>query len=479
MVNAKDFFSGNFLKAEDCKGGELCEILDAGSMEEITSPEGKVKPVLNFDIRFDLEGAKSEKTFTPNKSNGNVMVEAWGDDTDKWVGKRFKIALGKVNVFGKFKNSIIVEPLDVVETQKVQTMAKVIEVIETYEKRGLGKEGDPVRQVYQLWTKDGILIFEKEPLEEVQRMEIIEGYRNTGKKWIKLKPIEMWFYKILLFFKKTPKRKQTMVKKEKADKIVKFKMPKEQAKEEWKKYCEVLKKRKEKFLQVMKDAMYQMKEGRELIDVYELMKKFGLSEKNEPVFAIARADLKEVLFEKRDESSGRFGVEKAWNSEVSWTKDNVTLPEKTFDIHWERDEEFSHQIKDKLIKTKVPIIPIELLPDGDLSNYYILWEAVEWESLPPPKDPILLKRLSENLFVILGSWDVTELERSVMRGLTDQKMPKRPKFIEKKEVKDFDVKDWENAYAQLNVNLDKLKNKMRKAMNCISQAQNYLSEAVL
>lgn len=120
MVNAKDFFSGNFLKAEDCKGGEICELLDAGSMEEITSPEGKVKPVLNFQIRYDVEGAKSEKTFTPNKSNGNVIVEAWGEDTDKWVGKRFKIALGKVNVFGKFKNSIIVEPLDVVTTQKVE-----------------------------------------------------------------------------------------------------------------------------------------------------------------------------------------------------------------------------------------------------------------------------------------------------------------------------------------------------------------------
>ena len=119
MVNAKDVFSGNFLKAEDCKGGEICELLDEGSTEEITSPEGKVKPVLNFDIRFDVEGAKSEKTFTPNKSNGNVMVDAWGEDTAKWVGKRFKIALAKVNVFGKIKNSIVVEPQDIVQTQKV------------------------------------------------------------------------------------------------------------------------------------------------------------------------------------------------------------------------------------------------------------------------------------------------------------------------------------------------------------------------
>jgi len=51
-----------------------------------------------------------------------------------------------------------------------------------------------------------------------------------------------------------------------------------------------------------------------------------------------------------------------------------------------------------------------------LSNYYILWESKEWEDLPETKDPFLLKRLSENLFVILGSWDLTDLEQSIIRG---------------------------------------------------------------
>ncbi len=217
----------------------------------------------------------------------------------------------------------------------------------------------------------------------------------------------------------TQKKEETQKPKEKVDGIVKHTLPKEQAREAWKKYCEVLRTRKDNFLKVMKDAHYQMKEGRELIDVYEVMKKFGLSEKNEPVFAIARADLKEVLFEKKDEGTGRFGTEKGWTDQVTWTKDNVILPEKIFEIHWEREGNSDWQIKDKLIKTKVPIIPIELLPEGDLKNYYILWEVIDWELLPPPKDPILLKRISENLFAVLGSWDVTELERSVMRGLTE------------------------------------------------------------
>lgn len=119
MVNAKDFFSGDYLKAEDCKGGEICEFLDGGEIAEIQSPEGQVKKVLNFQVKFDTEGKKLEKTFTPNKSNGNILVEGFGEETDKWIGRRFKINLVKTRVFGKLKNSIAIECLDVVQTQKI------------------------------------------------------------------------------------------------------------------------------------------------------------------------------------------------------------------------------------------------------------------------------------------------------------------------------------------------------------------------
>lgn len=118
MVNAKDFFSGNYLKAEDCKGGEICELLDFGEIVELQSPEGKVKSVMNFQINFDLEGKNKEITFTPNKTNGNIFVESFGEDTDKWVGKRFKIIKAKTTVFGKVKDTIIVEPLDAVKTEQ-------------------------------------------------------------------------------------------------------------------------------------------------------------------------------------------------------------------------------------------------------------------------------------------------------------------------------------------------------------------------
>lgn len=58
-------------------------------------------------------------------------------------------------------------------------------------------------------------------------------------------------------------------------------------------------------------------------------------------------------------------------------------------------------------------------------------------------------------------------------------MAKRSKYVEVKPVEDWTTKEWETAYNSLNDNFAKLKNKMRKAMNCISQAQQWLSESMI
>ena len=173
---------------------------------------------------------------------------------------------------------------------------------------------------------------------------------------------------------------------------------------------------KQQVIETMKKAHYEMKQGKELLDVYKVMKIAGLNEKSEPKLAIARADIKEVIFCKKDSGTGSFEMEEGW-SRSGW-KTDINLPQKTFNLHWDRREGTTQEwdINKRKIKTKVPIIPAELVPSGDLKNYYILWEPLEWEELPETKDPILLKRISENLFVILGCWDLTPLEQSILRG---------------------------------------------------------------
>ena len=54
---------------------------------------------------------------------------------------------------------------DVVQTGK----AKIIEVVFTEFIKGFGSEDDPIRPVQQYWTRDGELLFEKDPLQNLRK----------------------------------------------------------------------------------------------------------------------------------------------------------------------------------------------------------------------------------------------------------------------------------------------------------------------
>jgi len=52
---------------------------------------------------------------------------------------------------------------------------------------------------------------------------------------------------------------------------------------------------------------------------------------------------------------------------------------------------------------------------ANLSHYHILWEAT-WEQTnpPPPRDPALLRHIAGDLWVVMRTWDLTDLERAVL-----------------------------------------------------------------
>lgn len=107
MVNAKEHFESNFIKADNIKGGEICEVNGLTATAEIPQADKTVKTVLNVPVL--MEG--KDRIFTPNKSNGDVMVEAFGEETDLWVGKKFTLKLADTIAFGKKTKTIIIEPL--------------------------------------------------------------------------------------------------------------------------------------------------------------------------------------------------------------------------------------------------------------------------------------------------------------------------------------------------------------------------------
>jgi len=191
-------------------------------------------------------------------------------------------------------------------------------------------------------------------------------------------------------------------------------IPKEEAEEQFNAYKEALEIRrpkkylKPKYLKQMKEMYKHLKKGRKILDIYTVFKKTG-TKNGLPKLAIVRADKKEVVLNQR----GGFGFEYRIKSQFgNWAniKYDVRLPKNTFP----RLKKFK---KGKQYRTKVPIVPAHLLPNDDLKNYYILWEVEDWKEITiPPKDPFLLKRINKNLFVIFAFWDLTPLERALIRG---------------------------------------------------------------
>lgn len=60
----------------------------------------------------------------------------------------------------------------------------------------------------------------------------------------------------------------------------------------------------------------------------------------------------------------------------------------------------------------VPLVPIHLRPKRALGNYHILWEAI-WKRVPPV-DPMLLRRLGGDMWLVVAAWDLTDVERAAM-----------------------------------------------------------------
>lgn len=183
---------------------------------------------------------------------------------------------------------------------------------------------------------------------------------------------------------------------------------KQKATREWKKHIEILKTRNDKHLKDLKNLYYQLSKGKKVIDIYEAFKYAGLNEKQEPRLAIVKADCKKVYFHKKSKGSGKFSHQ-SWSSD--WSKFDVWLPEETFPVFEKKENE---KYNWERLEASVPIIPAGKMPKGKLGGYFILWEVDDWKVVP--KDPLLLKRITKNLFVVMETWNLTKLEQALIRG---------------------------------------------------------------
>jgi len=126
-----------------------------------------------------------------------------------------------------------------------------------------------------------------------------------------------------------------------------------------------------------------------------------------PCLAIVRSDAPECFLQLNSDGGGNF-LSGRW---ARGRRNTVTFPAETFPRAVDRSVFWHHNNQ----STMTPLIPPTLRPKHNLANYRTLWEVEQWKP-EPPRDPMLLKPLGGMLYAVLATWDLTEMERAVLRG---------------------------------------------------------------
>lgn len=93
-VTKKISIGGEWVKkGVDIIDGDIVKILDAGLVVSGDYGDREV---------FSIETKNGAKNTSFNQTSMNACIDAFGDDTEKWVGKNVKATIVKQNVAGKF-----------------------------------------------------------------------------------------------------------------------------------------------------------------------------------------------------------------------------------------------------------------------------------------------------------------------------------------------------------------------------------------
>lgn len=101
-----------FLKVDSCKSGDIVNFTDPGQIleKEFVQKDGSKKRSTILEIGVVVNGEK--KIYSPNNTTIKILNEAWGTETEAWVGKQGRVKLIEQLSFGKLNKILIVVPKD-------------------------------------------------------------------------------------------------------------------------------------------------------------------------------------------------------------------------------------------------------------------------------------------------------------------------------------------------------------------------------
>jgi len=100
--------SGNYLKTKDVENGTTITIKNEGEWVESTMYKYEDgNPKVDFVVKVEVNG--EEKSMRVNKTNRDILIEAYGNDTAEWIGKTAVITKEKIMVAGEKKDTIVLD----------------------------------------------------------------------------------------------------------------------------------------------------------------------------------------------------------------------------------------------------------------------------------------------------------------------------------------------------------------------------------
>lgn len=161
-------------------------------------------------------------------------------------------------------------------------------------------------------------------------------------------------------------------------------------------------------------AFLELSRGRKVIDLKKTIANAGVDDQNRPLLAAIRADATRCQYRcwgNRSEPTFAVPTAGRWDKESAKIKSVIQMPPGSLPEFYRPIRGGKHW---PTLTAIVPMVPPELRPEKTrLSGLVILWEA-DWEDAPI--DPLLLRPLGGDIYSVLAAWDLTEVERGVLRG---------------------------------------------------------------
>jgi len=187
-----------------------------------------------------------------------------------------------------------------------------------------------------------------------------------------------------------------------------------------------LKRRSDPEYEALAAAYRVAAEGRPILNLLEVFRETGLGGDYRPKLAVARADRRQVRFGYVCQGWTHDGfLEFNTLKRSSWQYSGsllISIPfpnpnqvnPNTLPV-WKHPETYPRDGY-----ALVPLVPAEVRPQGQLKDYFVLWEVEQWSDSPiratPDRDPYLLRHIWGDLYEVVAEWELTELERQVMAG---------------------------------------------------------------